>query len=61
MPAEGTCGSIGSQPWAQAPESLTETGPAYQPDAETQERYERAVEDYALGSYRPPEAAEGAP
>jgi hypothetical protein len=51
--AEGPGGSLGRQPWANNPSSRTDTGPAYQPDDETRERYERAIEDYALRDYRP--------
>jgi hypothetical protein len=53
MSAEGTCGSLDSQPWAQNPVSMTEI-PDYAPDPDTQERYEEAVEKYALDSYTPP-------
>jgi hypothetical protein len=49
---------LGNQPWANAPASLTDTGAAYQPDPETQARLDQAIEDYALGSYTPPEQAE---
>lgn len=37
MPAESNPQSISSQPWAQAPESRTDTGPAFQPDPDTRD------------------------
>lgn len=57
MTAEGNAQSLGNQPWAQESTSMTDTGDAYQPDEETRERMEQAIEDYALASYAPPEPA----
>jgi hypothetical protein len=51
--AEGPGGSLGRQPWANNPRSMTDTGDAYQPDEETRARYEKAIEEYALRDYRP--------